>query len=65
MLPVSADDQAVSEDVVRDDHEAKDGDNEELEVSSQKGYHKTSHRDMKDIEHPSFELFGKLDKFFG
>ena len=65
MLPVSADDEAVSEDVVTEDHEAKDSDNEELEVAGQKRYHKTSHGDMKDIEHPSFELFGELDKFFG
>ena len=65
MLPVSADDQAVGEDVVREDHEAEDSDNEELEIAGQKGYHKTSHGDMKDIEHPPFELFGKFDKFFG
>lgn len=43
MIPVTADDQAVSEDVVREHHEAQDGDNEELEVAGQKGYHKTSH----------------------
>ena len=64
MIPVTADDQAVSEDVVRKHHEAQDGDNEELEVAGQKGYHKTSHWDVKDIKHPSFELFWKLDKFF-
>ena len=46
MLPVSADDEAVSEDVVTEDHEAKDSDNEELEVAGQKRYHKTSHGDM-------------------
>ena len=33
LLPVSADDQAVGEDIVTDDHEAQDGDNEELEVA--------------------------------
>ena len=64
MIPVTADDQAISEDVVREHHEAQDGDDEELKVAGEKWYHKTSHWDVKDIKHPSFELFGKLDKFF-
>ena len=56
MLPVSADNEAVSKDVVREDHEAKNSDNEELEVAGQKRYHKTSHGDVKDIEIPKFQL---------
>ena len=36
MIPVTADDQAISEDVVREHHEAQDGDDEELEVAGEK-----------------------------